>query len=72
VKANTRLMQVKDWEFVQDAVHASALPSIRKGLAQGPQWLMQMHGAHLSPTHLLSNKSQDTEDSVVTTMILAD
>ncbi len=72
MKAATRLMQVKEWEFVQDAVHASALPSIRKELAQGHKWLMQMQGARLSPTHLLSNKSQDTEDSAVTTIMLAD
>jgi len=63
VKAATGLMELKDWEFVQDAVHANALPSIRKWLAQGQQWLVQMQGAHLSPTHLLSNRSQDAEDS---------
>lgn len=62
VKTATGVREVKDWEFVQDAVHASALPSIRKGLAQGPLWLVQMQGARLS-THLLSSKSQDAEES---------
>lgn len=34
-------------------VHASALPSDRRGLAQGQQWLVRMQGFdHLSPAHL--------------------
>jgi len=64
VKAPTGVIEVKDWEFVQEAVHASALPSIRKGLAQGHKWLVQMQGAHLSPTHHLHpTKAQDVDDS---------